>query len=106
MSRQEEIKEGVAIKLWLNFGENICAQCGSWKLCCHKQIFLDSADYILSYLHSQGVVLKVDRKLPELLQKRGAHQEFAERDLKRRLDKAGYAVVESLISPVVPEHRK
>jgi len=53
MATREEIKEGIA---------NIIMDCGddNWKHC------LIEADLIVKYLHSQGVVLRVDRELPEV----------------------------------------
>jgi len=56
MTKQEEISKGLAqlTELWIQNNYPI----GS-------QTFSDLADQSLAYLHSQGVVIKVDRELPD-----------------------------------------
>ena len=54
------------------------------------------AGRILSYLHSQGCVLRVERELPDVLnigkRERGNYYAF-----QQMLDRAGYSAVEPLI---------
>ncbi len=71
MNKQEEIREGIKAILASDLSVHIQA----------KGLSLDQSDFtsaldnaweervneILSYLHSQGVVIKVDGELPELL---------------------------------------
>ena len=54
MSKQEEIREGVGKRLDLYIDEGSV-----------EERLIKRADKILSYLHSQGVVIKVERELPE-----------------------------------------
>jgi len=90
MDKQEEIREGVLMR--------IASASDAWAFTGIRLLTPDDvADEILAYLHSQGAVLKVEGKLPALLQKQGPHREFAEKDLKRRLAQSGYAAVEPLI---------
>lgn len=61
-------------------------------------------DEILSYLHSQGVVIRVERELPELkkllgeatLQEKMAYLSGV-KDYQAKIQEAGYVVVETLI---------
>ena len=64
MTKQEEIREGIAVYLYKCFS--------TWKESSYydlselnRQGWLQYADDILSFLHSQGCVLKVDRELPD-----------------------------------------
>ncbi len=68
MNKQEEIREGVA--------RNIAGPLLDWELT------LKIADQVLQYLHSQGVVIKVEREIYE------GYQEAV---------RAGYVAVEPLI---------
>ena len=105
MTKQEEIREGVA---GIDFCWNLCGErayeCNMQATCPAllgrgKERSLRKVDHILAYLHSQGVVIKVDRdsaycripidKVP--LSGNGAHVEVSE------LAKAGYVAVEPLI---------
>ena len=101
MTKQEEIRQGIKVifdRLQLNNPDELSS--AVW-----KAIRDDLIKEILSYLHSQGVVLKVDRELPifakvlpldrytEFNNGYVKGQEF-ERD---RALKAGYVVVEPLI---------
>jgi len=79
MTKQEEIREGLG---------NVIAQ---W----HPLVTGDLLDAILSYLHSQGVVIKVDRELPKECQDCALYRSYSGGGIK--LLKAGYVVVEPLI---------
>jgi len=58
MTKQEEIREGMAKKLsWILTGEEWSAICEE-----SQSTFLADTDELLYYLHSKGVVIKVDRK--------------------------------------------
>lgn len=78
----EEIREGIASYLRENDG-----------ILCLRVIECESVDCVdcqavglMSYLHSQGVVIKVDRDLPKLIDRfRG--------QVKRVLTQAGYVAV-------------
>ena len=59
MTKQEKIREGIAKII----GENIGAACSEFGGDPHEEIQLE-VNEILSYLHSQGVVLKVDGDEP------------------------------------------
>ena len=64
MNKQEEIREGIA--------KRVCClnpqECGTCKKCPDEwEDVAEQVDEILSYLHSQGVVIKVNRELPETL---------------------------------------
>lgn len=69
MTKQEEIREGIAreclksLKLVMGFG---MYNFGHWESLTEKekQSYFYMADQILSYLHSQGIVIKTDRELP------------------------------------------
>ena len=91
MTKQEEIREGIA---------NILMDCGDeyWKHCSME------AELILIYLHSQGVVLKVERELPKLkelvgevslLEKMGYLSGV--REYQDQIRKAGFVAVEPFI---------
>jgi len=62
VTKQEERREGIA---------KICQECEfpywSWETLDLdvREDYLNQADKILSYLHSQGVVIRVDRELPD-----------------------------------------
>ena len=58
MTKQEEIREGLAEELCKING-------GIWNAANYNDYWLEKADGALSYLHSQGVVIKVERELPE-----------------------------------------
>ena len=66
---REEIREGIAEWLWENrAGETTVQDCVyTWAELpgYRKDDFRASADKLLTYEHSQGVVIKVDRELPE-----------------------------------------
>ncbi len=68
MTSREEIREGIAEWLWENrAGETTVQDCVyTWAELpgYRKDDFRASADKLLTYEHSQGVVIKVDRELP------------------------------------------
>ncbi len=81
-SKQEEIREGVARMFWaiqLNETGLMIAPADWDKVSPEGREFLiTKADEILAYLHSQGVAIKVERELPDLIapteeDERGAH---------------------------------
>ena len=105
MTSQEEIKEGVAQWLsgYFKFG---------WQQLDDKQHQqkLDEAQSLLSYLHSQGVVIKIDKKLLLISLKDAEEhdtkwaesnftdslQEFG-KETQQNMLKAGYVAIEPLI---------
>lgn len=102
-SKQEEIKEGVKDIIIDNSGNISCLYTEPRNL--HVELCLNIADKILSYLHSQGVVIKVDRELPKIPIK--AFENYKEHELgekcrltQRDMLKSGYVAVEALIREV------
>ncbi len=61
MATREEIREGVAKELARQDDELIWGHIKAES----QAVFLFEANQILSYLHSQGVAIKVERELPE-----------------------------------------
>ena len=63
MTKQEEIREGIAKQLFANFDAIYRIDRRTWEQLSKfnniKQWWLTQADKILSYLHSKGVVIKV-----------------------------------------------
>ncbi len=86
MTKQEEIREGILN--WLLCSTNL-SQCKA----------SSGADSILRKLHSQGVVIKVDRELPKVCNKLNP---IARADEQQDMLKAGYIAVEPLVE--VCEH--
>ena len=102
MTKQEEMKRFVSLYLRQRFTTNEVPDDE-----CDKE-----AEFIQQYLHSQGVVIKVERELPKLTQDEfeewcGSHQ-IRGCGLRKAMcedycvflamnDKAGYVAVESLI---------
>ena len=85
MTKQEEIREGVYKIIFNNFGQ--------------RPEMLKAR--LLEYLHSQGVVVKVDRELPQYWFDRGVNG-YTERHymavgIKECVEEAGYVAVEPLI---------
>ncbi len=65
MTKQEEIREKLAEQLYYwKEGSNYACE-WSKLLQAFKDYYLNGADQVLTYLHSQGVVIKVDRELPD-----------------------------------------
>lgn len=80
MTKQEKIREGMG---------NIIGDQGyyfPWEECTQE---------ILSYLHSQGVVIKVDRELSDSLME--GQESFDRQTYKVMLEHEGYVAVEPLI---------
>lgn len=94
MTKQKEIREGIAQSIFERFTNGH----KPWEKCTqkHKDIFLRRADLILTYLRSQGVVIKVDRELPSFVME-ARDWDSVER-IKNKL--TGYVVVE----PLIEEH--
>ncbi len=69
MTKQEKIREGIAEWLWENRAGETTVQdwVNSWAKLPEnrKQDFRKDATDFMIYLNSQGIVLKVDRELPE-----------------------------------------
>ena len=96
MTKQEEIREGIAKievgNLWDMEDNRIGALC---------EIGKDGASRVIDYLHSQGVVIQVERELPEIPKFEYDHPQY--RGLLQRgainYSKllAGYVPVEPLI---------
>ena len=61
-----------------------------------KEVDLETADIVLVYLHSQGVVIKVDRELPVVKLRNRFMQDVVNETLKK-LSQDGYVAVEPLI---------
>lgn len=64
MNKQEEIREGIEAII-RERGYDIWSVAGKDGI---EQFLQDELNQILSYLHSQGCVLKVDRELPKWLE--------------------------------------
>ena len=87
MSKQADIRAGIEmiIDKEINRGEAIGE---TW-------FHGDALSDLLSFLHSQGVVLKVDRELPELMFIKG-YGYLQKHSAQALLDKAGCVAVESI----------
>ena len=88
MTKQEEIREGMA---------NIIAK-GRKDEC----ITLDIAQRLINYLHSKGVVIKVDRELPHKIpaipnNEWSAGYSCGEEFMQEIMVEAGYVAVKDLI---------
>ena len=101
MTKQEEIREGIAIKLWLELDQilRVFPQ-RSWKQMPEeiKERYRKAADTVMRYEHLEGVVIKVERELPkrEWYNDWGGKSGKAGYDLALD-DMAGYGAVEPLI---------
>ena len=100
MIKQEEIREGTAEWLWKHrAGETTVQDCVyTWAELpgYRKDDFRASADKLMAYEHSQGVVIKVDaNRLPDI----SYHSAYPENEdrYQQAMLKAGYVAVESLI---------
>ena len=115
MTKQEEIREGVAKQFFIDqrTSYEYIYRYPSWEELGEsaKQPFLDKADYILSYLHSQGVVIKVWRGFPRCPNQPAedgiTEHNFVKREAwigcREQLLKAGFVAVEPLILSEVRE---
>ena len=97
MTKQEKIREEMANKV-----PKDCQSCESECVPldntdhCSEQYHI--ADLILFYLHSQGLVLKVDRELPEIKRNlKGLSPEEITTLIQIDMEVAGYVAVEPLI---------
>jgi len=99
MNKQEEIREWLML-LVLPDKQAIEGEWGSGEDDTAKENSYELVDKIISYLHSQGVVIKVDKELPIVpnyirLQDDGGWSAF--RLSQRHMLCAGYEAVEPLI---------
>ena len=99
MTKQEEIQEGLAVKLASFEGRKY------WQMPdVDKEYWLTQSSASLQYLHSQGVVIKVDRQLPRLksitseatVEEKSAFL-LGLKYAQEGIIEAGYVAVESLI---------
>jgi len=96
MATREEIREGLAVKLAFYQGRDY------WKMTeVDKEYWLTQSYGALEYLHSQGVVIRVDRDsnamvLVNVEDRDYANEEFLPIKVKN-LEAAGYVAVEPLI---------
>ena len=96
MATREEIRLEIADILGKNWGDN-------WEV--HNRV----AKEITTYLHSQGVVLKVDRELPKLYEPLTATKEqndmvrLGYNSCKQDMLRAGYVATEPLVDTAAKE---
>ena len=99
MTKQEEIREGIALK-YLQWKENdTTLQLHTAGQFLRSECF-DFANEVMEQEHSQGVVRKVERELPLLSFENsvtGVATFERELGIQRDMLKAGYVVVEPLI---------
>jgi len=88
MSKQERIREGVAQSLGRSNGQ--------WGDEFQHNYWLIQADLALDYLHSQGVVIKVDREFPKMTFFCPTCKKTVTNTMCNVID-GGYSGVESLI---------
>lgn len=99
MTKQEEIREGIG-KIVSDTVKLHSIRAGN------QAVFVYTGDkplqdLILEYLHSQGVVIKVDKEFPESLTVYGYGEEKYLRMVSpQELKEAGYVAVEPLIKEV------
>lgn len=65
MNKQDKIREGIAAFLCNYSGGSSWWYLSINHMVYKQQEYLEEADEILGYLHSEGVVIKVDRELPQ-----------------------------------------
>ena len=103
MTKQEKIRDGMAERCFENCDGATQEQCDELN---KKYDAVDAcrycgADQVLAYLHSQGVVIKVKRELPEYWFDRGeggyTEQHYIPSGLQECLEEAGYTAFESLL---------
>ncbi len=104
---REEIREGISRRLF-QIENNFEVTDEWWAEMCENEwsnaiVCSENADKILNYLHSQGVVIKVDKELPKPLTAsyidwdNGNIVTEVVWDTARALNRAGYLAVEPLI---------
>ena len=96
MAKQEEIREGIAVRLyWKDH------PVGDWsvELPETKAIYYIRANVALSYLHDNGVVIKVERELPfQVIINDAVTVGGSKIDIPNEvLKSAGYEAIESLV---------
>ena len=106
MTRQEEIREGIAEYLWDNrAGETTVSDwADTWAELpeMNKEGYREDAGAFMIYLHSQGVVIQVDRELTNVINTNSPYyrtEAFAHgvRDCKEAVKNADFAAFERLI---------
>ncbi len=105
-TKQEEIREGLAKRRYYDGMIGIGSGIPQWedRTEAEREHFRAKIDDDFNYLHSQGVVIKVDRELPKLksltgdasLKEKLAFLQGVEA-LREEVIKAGYEAVEPLI---------
>ena len=90
MSKQEKIREGIGT--WL-LERDAChdVDCGNTKCNANCPYLREITERFMAYLHSQGVVIKVERELDE------EYFDGLEGIVADRIRQAGYVAVEPLI---------
>ena len=100
MATREEIREGVAEKLfeWCKRNGYIVASF-EWKdvTGATRGLILAITDIVLEYEDSQGVVVKVYGEQPYINCGRNKRQNEAQLDMRDRMLKAGYVATEPLV---------
>lgn len=96
MTKQEEIREGIARELYYQETD------GGYILWCDlpedaKGEYRNRAIKLMVKLHSQGVVIRVDSDTETIARLLDSDRPFAVRFIKELKDKAGYVVVKPLI---------
>lgn len=91
MTRQDKIREGIAR-----------AAEATWYRYDHNVVWDEIAKSVVSYLHSQGVVIRADRELPtkwwdEFIEHDWVDITLADKSLMKGMLKAGFVAVEPLI---------
>jgi len=92
---REEIREGIAKRINHNDSLEWCVASEQVRLSC-----LQKSDGILSYLHSKGVVIKVDRELPQCPYNKlswGDYEQSIYKQGQEDMVKVGYGAFEPLI---------
>ena len=110
MTKQEEIKGELAkafhdIGVYAEQSEGV--KVDYWdapnyrNLPSYKKDAYEEADRFLKYLHSQGVVIKIDKELPKYWFDRGeggyTEQHYIPSGLQECLEEAGYTAFKSLV---------
>ena len=109
MTKQEEIREGIAEFLWKRgakhtrfwpFSALEKVEKESPYLKGTRQAYLKKVDQLLSYLHSQGVVIKVERELPQCPSNRDDTVRLIWEEAQQAMLNAGFTATEPLIEEV------
>ena len=87
MTRQEEVRDGM-LQIVSEYGFRVLMSEGKTKPA-------NWTDKLLFYLHSEGVVIKADRELPEDMW--ASPMNSVEHDAQQDMLRAGYVAVEPLV---------